>query len=193
MQPDGAVPEWRFGLLRAVNFWRELDGSTQSTMWRHFERHDSGRVVHALYQGTGEHVGRRVPLTEHPHTADLVDSIDAEGDSITTGMQQLTAAYVPNMLPNRLHRGSPVGRSDYAAPAYDLFDSLDETWTSWMRDIRLAHARLIVPDGYMRNEGPGKGASFDDDREVWHSLAQRGRGHHVEPVRHQGRGAQPHG
>lgn len=73
-------------------------------------------------------------------------------------------------MPNRLHRGSPIGRSDDAAPIYDLCDSLDETWTSWMRDIRLARARLIVPDGYMRNEGAGRGASFDDDREVWHSL-----------------------
>ncbi|MCX4824236.1 phage portal protein [Streptomyces sp. NBC_01142] len=170
MQPDGAVPEFRFGMLRAVSFWRELDGSTESTVWRHFERHESGRIVHALYEGTRENVGRRVPLTEHPDTADLVDSLDGDGDGITTGIRDLTAAYIPNMLPNRLHRGSPIGRSDYAAPIYDLFDALDETWTSWMRDIRLARARLIVPDGYMRNEGAGRGASFDDDREVWHSL-----------------------
>ncbi|MEV0553149.1 phage portal protein [Streptomyces sp. NPDC050597] len=170
MQPDGAVPEWRFGLLRAVSFWRELDGSTESTVWRHFERHESGRIVHALYEGTGDNVGRRVPLTEHPDTVDLVDSLDRDGEGISTGIRDLTAAYVPNMLPNRLHRGSPIGRSDYAAPIYDQFDALDEVWTSWMRDIRLARARLIVPDGYMRNDGPGKGASFDDDREVWHSL-----------------------
>lgn len=39
-----------------------------------------------------------------------------------------------------------------------------------MRDIRLARARLIVPDRYLRSEGPGQGASFDDDREVWHGL-----------------------
>ncbi|MFD5873722.1 phage portal protein [Streptomyces sp. NPDC060322] len=172
MQPDGAVPEFRFGMLRAVSFWRELAGSTESTVWRHFERHEPGRIVHALYEGNGENVGRRVPLTEHPDTADLVGSLDAEGegDSIATGIRDLTAAYIPNMLPNRLHRGSPIGRSDYAAPVYDLFDALDEVWTSWMRDIRLARARLIIPDGYMRNEGAGRGASFDDDREVWHSL-----------------------
>ncbi|HEY1176693.1 MAG TPA: phage portal protein, partial [Phytomonospora sp.] len=77
MQPDGAVPEWRFGLLRAVNFWRELEGSTTSTVWRHFERHEPGRIVHALYEGTADNAGRRVPLTEHPDTADLVDSLDA--------------------------------------------------------------------------------------------------------------------
>ncbi|MFD3834580.1 hypothetical protein ACFWSR_37615, partial [Streptomyces sp. NPDC058621] len=67
--------------------------------------------------------------------------------------------------PNRQHRGSPIGRSDYATPLYDLFDALDTVWTSWMRDIRLARARVIVPTGYLRSEGPGKGATFED-REV---------------------------
>ncbi|WHM36304.1 phage portal protein [Streptomyces sp. BPTC-684] len=172
MQPDGSLPEFRFGLLRAVNFWRELDGSDGGTVWRHIERHEPGRIVHALYEGTPDNIGRAVPLSEHPETADLVDSLDTDGDgqTISTGIRDLTAAYVPNMLPNRLHRNSPIGRSDYAAPLHGLFDALDETWTSWMRDIRLARARLIVPDGYLRNEGPGHGASFDDDREVWHSL-----------------------
>ena len=172
MQPDAAIPEFRFGMLRAVNFWQELDGSTEHTVWRHIERHEPGRVVHALYEGTADNIGRRVPLTEHPDTADLAEQVTLDGDgetAIATGVDQLTAAYVPNMLPNRLHRSSPVGRSDYAA-VHDLFDALDETWTSWMRDIRLARARLIVPDGYLRSEGPGNGASFDDDREVWHGL-----------------------
>ncbi|OAR22375.1 phage capsid protein [Streptomyces sp. ERV7] len=170
VQPDAAIPEFRWGMLRAVNFWRELEGSTSGTTWRHIERHEPGRIVHALYQGSGNNIGRAVPLTEHPETAELVDSLDADGVSITTGIPDLTAVYVPNMTPNRSHRGSSLGRSDYAAPVYDLFDALDETWTSWMRDIRLARARLIVPDGYLRSEGTGNGASFDEDREVWASL-----------------------
>ncbi|MET9555098.1 phage capsid protein [Streptomyces sp. NPDC006645] len=169
-QADAAIPEFRFGMLRAVTFWRELDGSTESVVWRHFERHESGRIVHRLYRGTRDNVGRITPLPEHPDTAELVGSLDTDGDSIATGIRDLTVAYVPNMLPNRLHRASPIGRSDYAAPIYDQFAALNTTWTSWMRDIRLARARLIVPDGYMRNEGPGRGASFDDDREVWHGL-----------------------
>ncbi|MFE7782047.1 phage portal protein [Streptomyces nigrescens] len=169
MQPDAAMPEFRFGMLRAVNFWRELEGSTDHTVWRHIERHESGRIVHALYEGTVDNIGRAVPLTEHPDTAELVDGLDADGVSISTGIRDLTAAYIPNMLPNRLNRSSPIGRSDYQT-LHPLFDALDEVWTSWMRDIRLARARLIVPDGYLRSEGPGAGASFDDDREVWHSL-----------------------
>ncbi|GAA5056411.1 phage portal protein [Streptomyces similanensis] len=170
MQPDASLPEFRFGMLRAVNFWRELDGSTDAQVWRHIERHEPGRIVHTLYQGTKTNVGRMVPLTEHPDTADLTDSLGSDGQSIETGIQQLTASYVPNMLPNRLHRTAPIGRSDYAAPLHDLFDSLDEVWTSWMRDIRLARARLIVPDGYLRDNGPGKGAEFDEDEEVYRTL-----------------------
>lgn len=169
MQPDAALPEFRFGMLRAVNFWQELTGSTKQQVWRHIERHESGRIVHALYRGTADNLGRAVPLTEHPDTAELVPTLDADGVSVSTGIRDLTAAYIPNMLPNRLNRSSPMGRSDYAG-VRDLFDALDETWSSWMRDIRLARARLIVPDGYLRGEGPGAGASFDDDREVWHTL-----------------------
>ncbi|WP_425578710.1 phage capsid protein [Streptomyces lavendulae] len=171
VQPDAAIPEFRFGMLRAATFWEELAGSDGHTVWRHFERHEPGRVVHALYRGTPDNVGRPMPLTEHPDTADLVASLDPAGDgqSISTGIAGLTCTYVPNIGPNRAHRGSPLGRSDFAAPLYDLFDNLDTVWTSWMRDIRLARARLIVPSGYLRNDGPGKGATFED-REVYEQL-----------------------
>ncbi|MFF4751819.1 phage capsid protein [Streptomyces sp. NPDC001270] len=170
MQPDAALPEFRFGMLRAVNFWRELHTGRSDVVFRHIERHEPGRIVHALYQGTHDTIGRAVPLTEHPDTAELRASLGPDGQSIATGIRELTASYVPNMLPNRLHRAAPIGRSDYASPLYDLFDALDETWTSWMRDIRLARARLIVPDGYLRDNGPGAGATFDDDREVYAAL-----------------------
>lgn len=168
---DCAVPEVAFGMLRAVTFWRELptDAATGGTVLRHLERHEPGRILHALYEGSADRLGRRVPLTEHPDTAPLADSLGPEGDAIETGLDMLTAAYVPNIRPNRRHRGSPFGRSDFQS-AHDLFDALDETWSSWLRDIRLARARLIVPDGYLRDHGPGRGASFDDDREIWQGL-----------------------
>lgn len=171
VHPDCAIPEFRFSMLRAVTFWRELASDTTQTVWRHLERHEPGSIRHALYQGTPDNLGHAVPLTDHPETAELAESLDRDGDgqTITTGTQQLTAVYVPNILPNRRHRGSPLGRSDYQG-VHDLFDALDETWSSWMRDIRLARARLIVPNGYLRNEGPGRGASFDGDREIFEAL-----------------------
>ncbi|MDT0423530.1 phage portal protein [Streptomyces evansiae] len=166
---DAAVPRFRWGQLTEVTFWREL-ASDGSTVWRHLEHHEPGRILHGLYEGTVDRLGRRVPLTEHPEVAGLADSLGPEGDAIETGIPELTAAYVPNIRPNRRHRGSPFGRSDYAAPLHDLMDALDETWSSWLRDIRLGRARLIIPDGYLRDHGPGRGASFDDDREIWQGL-----------------------
>ncbi|MFC5720361.1 phage portal protein [Streptomyces gamaensis] len=168
VHPDAALPEFRWGVLCAVTFWRELASET-GAVWRHLERHEPGRIVHALYQGTPDRIGTRVPLVEHPETAPLAESLGPAGDTIETGIEALTAAYIPNILPNRRHRGSPFGRSDYQS-SHDLFDALDETWSSWLRDIRLARARLIVPDGYLRDHGPGRGASFDDDREIWQAL-----------------------
>ncbi|MCM2420298.1 phage portal protein [Streptomyces sp. RKAG293] len=169
VHPDQAVPEWRFGIMTAVTFWRALP-STGSAVWRHLERHEPGTILHGLYEGTDDQLGRRVPLTEHPETARLAASLGAEGDAITTGVPMITAVYVPNIGPNRKHRGAPWGRSDLQG-VHDLLDALDETWSSWLRDIRLARARLIVPDGYLRSTGAGKGAIFDDDREVWQTLA----------------------
>ncbi|MBP2066460.1 phage capsid protein [Streptomyces iranensis] len=147
---------------------RQLNGSHR--MAAHRAARTGPRRARAVRGHARQYRPPRAP--EHPDTADLAAQV-APGDdgepSVTTGITQLTAAYVPNMLPNMLHRSSPIGRSDFAG-VHDLFDALDETWTSWMRDIRLARARLIVPDGYLRSEGPGNGASFDDDRELWHGL-----------------------
>lgn len=170
MQPDNAIPEYAFNVLRAVTFWRELDGGDTQTVYRHLERHEPGRIEHALYEGTPDNLGRAVPLTEHTETASLIGSLGSDGVSVETGIRMLTATYIPNMTPHRLHRASPYGRSDYAAPIHDQFASLDDTWTSWMRDIRLARARLVVPDGFLTSLGPGQGAAFDDDREVYSGL-----------------------
>ncbi|MEU2111833.1 phage portal protein [Streptomyces sp. NPDC019507] len=164
---DTAIPEWTSGILTAVTFWREVSADGVRVR-RHLERHEPGRILHALYEGTKSSLGRVVPLTEDEATRDLAGSLDKGGDgqTITTGIKRLTAGYVLNMGPDRQDRRSLLGRSDYQG-VHGLFHSLDEVWTSWMRDIRLARARLIVPSGYLTNDGPGVGASFDLDREVW--------------------------
>src|SRR5690606_10034247 len=42
---DQGVPEWRYGKLVAVTFWRVLarDGNI---VWRHLERHEPGAIYH---------------------------------------------------------------------------------------------------------------------------------------------------
>lgn len=166
---DGILPDWAFGVMTGITLWREVSREGD-TVLRHLERHEPGKVLHALYEGTSSNLGMAVPLTQHSDTAGIADSLDPGGDgnSISTGVKGLTCVYIPNMRPNRKYRGSMLGRSDWQDDGIrDLFMSLDETYTSWMRDIRLAKARLVVPSGYLNSEGMGKGVSFDDDKEVW--------------------------
>jgi hypothetical protein len=162
--PDAAVPEWRSGWLTAVTFWREL-GDDAGTIWRHLERHEPGAIWHALYRGTHDRLGTRVDLTERPETAVFSELVDSAGRA-ETGAEGLTVQYVPNMRPHRALRGSSLGRSDYAG-IEGLMDALDEAWSSWMRDLRLGKARLIVPDVYLESHGRGKGASFDPEQSIF--------------------------
>ena len=182
---DTAVPEWEHGRLAAVTFWRELlrEGNV---VWRHLERHEPGMIEHGLYQGTSMSLGARRDLAARIEldeaARNMLDQISAstiDGDIIPTGIDRLTAMYAPNKSPNFefRNRGHLAfhGRSDYAA-SEDLFDQIDEAYSSWMRDVRLAKGRLIVPSAWTQNLGPGKGASFDEDQEIFQSVDMLGKG-----------------
>ncbi|MGW6498558.1 hypothetical protein [Nonomuraea angiospora] len=163
---DAAVPEWRWGRLYAVTFWRVIETDDDTCLW-HLERHEPGVILNGLYRGKVGDLGGKLPLTAHPETAGLEPSIP-------TGLTRCTAAYIPNMKPNRGWRNYPaganLGRSDFDGPVLGLMDSLDEVWTSWMRDIRLAKARLIVPSSYLQSQGRGQGAFFDPERELYEPM-----------------------
>jgi len=166
--PDCAVPEWRSGRLAAVTFWRQLN-TDKTGVWRHLERHEPGRVFHGLYLGTDSKLGRPQPLNERPETAPFATLVNGAG-FFETGATGMLAEYIPNMRPNRIRGLASLGRSDYAGIEPTL-DALDETWSSWMRDLRLAKARLIVPDTYLQPLGRGRGAAFDPDREIFTGLS----------------------
>lgn len=170
---DAAVPEFRWGRLVAVTFWRDLLVDGQRVV-RHLERHEldaqgTGVVLHGLYEGTPENLGRLVPLVEHTSTAGLADAVDGDG-MISTESPGLAVEYVPNQRPQRRWRthpvGSSLGRSDLDG-VEGLMDALDETYSSWMRDIRLAKGRAIVPAYMLRSGGPGGGAFFDTDQDIF--------------------------
>jgi Phage portal protein, SPP1 Gp6-like len=168
LPPDCAVPEWRTGRLVAVTLYRRLP-RPDARWWWHLERHEPGRVFHGLYASQDENkLGRPLPLQDHPDTEMFAELVDADG-GYATGAKGLACEYVPNMRPNRVLRGSMLGRSDYAG-LEPLLDALDEAWSSWMRDLRLGKGRLIVPRSYMQSAGRGKGASFDADREIFESV-----------------------
>lgn len=169
--PDQAVPTWRWGKLTEVTFWSVLE-EDHGRIYRHLEHHSPGRIDHALYRGEKDNLGQLIPLEDHEGTAWLAEMVDADG-GIITGSDHLTAAYIPNALPSR-HYGddpdlSPFGRSDFEG-VEQMFLDLDDAYTSWMRDIRLAKSRLFVDATAMHDLGPGKGQHFDEDHEVYTPL-----------------------
>ncbi|MFD0852432.1 hypothetical protein ACFQ07_09375, partial [Actinomadura adrarensis] len=67
---DAAVPEWRWDALWAVTFWKEIAVDGQRVV-RHLERHERGRILHGLYEGSATNLGRAIDLDAYPETADL--------------------------------------------------------------------------------------------------------------------------
>ena len=164
-QADNAIPEFRWGILTAVTFFRTIY-SDESYVYRHLERHEKGKIYHGLYKGTKTELGKQVPLDTFEATAGLKPEID-------TGFPGLMVRYIPNMKPNRRFRGSPFGQSDYAG-IEQLMDSLDEIYSSWMRDIRLARARIIVPESFLDVAETADGKKvpyFDMDQSIFTALS----------------------
>lgn len=184
---DCAVPEFRYGRLFAVTFWTLLtpvDPADKRT-FRHLERHERGRIYHGLYEGSLTSLGAARPLAEHPATAPLAAEVDAEGGLDTGAPNHLTAAYVPNVRPARGWRNIPSaacwGQSDYQG-IEGIMDALDETYSSWMRDIRLGKGRIVVADALLQSNGPGQGASWNEDQEVYSGLNMLPRAGEANPI-----------
>ncbi|MBM0203532.1 phage portal protein [Micromonospora sp. STR1s_5] len=169
--PDSALPEWRSGRLVAVTFWRDLpnQGDDKAT-WRHLERHEPGRITHGLFRSAGGgKLGEQRPLDQHPDTRPFTTLTDNAG-VITTGAKGMTVEYVPNMRPNRSQRGSLLGRSDYDGQE-PVLDALDESWSSWMRDLRIGKGKVMVPEAYLQTQGRGRGAVYDAEQEIYQTIA----------------------
>ena len=170
-QSDNAIPEFHHGFLRRVLFHttiestgvRDNTGTVQEasgTYLRHLEYHEPGQIQHGLYEGTRNNLGDRIPLDEHWKTSNYEPVIN-------TGIDDLLVRYVPNKRPNRLWRTSSLGQSDYQG-IEGIMDALDATYTSWIRDLKLAKARLLVPRNMLEEED-GK-LKFDVDKSVYVAL-----------------------
>lgn len=183
---DRAVPEFRYGKLIAVTFWTVLanDDDADRTVYRHLERHERGRIYHGLYEGSLTHLGMAVPLTEHPATAPLATEVDSEGGLDTGAPKHLTASYAPNVRPARAWRHIPSaarwGQSDYQG-IEGIMDALDETYSSWMRDVQNGKGRILLSESMLTPLGPGKGAAWED-RRVYTPLNRLPRVGEADPI-----------
>lgn len=178
VHPDAAVPTFRHNKLISVVFWRILE-DTGSQVVRHLEQHDMiGDVIqHGVYVGDQLTLGMPDSLANYPQLAPISAAVDPSGNIVLPDLPNGadTVTYIPNMRPNRAWRyvsgSAPIGRSDYQG-VEPAMDALDETYTSWMRDIRLGKMRLMVPTSYLESRGPGKPAIADIDREVFIPMNQ---------------------
>jgi len=163
---DAAIPEFRYGRLAAVTFWWVIERDEQRVV-RHLERHELGVIEHGVYDGTADSLGKPAALGRYAATRLLEPAV-------ATGIDVLTAGYVPNMRPNRAWRSQPqvchLGRSDYGTGTVGAMGALDEAWTSLMRDLDLGRARAILPSYMLEHLGPGQGAAFAADRRYFVGL-----------------------
>jgi len=143
-QGDAAWPEYVLGTLKCIHFFTILKrDSTTSAVWRIYERYERGKITMAVFKGTDNDLG-------HEDKGTVLDELGYEPE-ITTPVDDMLAVHIANIRPNRVDRSNVHGRSDFDG-LRDLMDSLDETYSSWMRDVRLAKARLIVPAEYLRRK-----------------------------------------
>ncbi|MBW5420280.1 phage portal protein [Streptomyces sp. BG9H] len=168
VRADAAVPEFAHGeKLRAVTFWTVLEADGQ-TVVRHLERHEPGFILHGVYEGTEDNLGKPRALTDFAATKDLLPV-----RQLPPGMEKrILAAYIPNTMDapdwEDIPGAAGLGTSDFQG-AETFLSAIDETYTSWMRDVRLARSRIIVPSGYLQSNGPGAGALWED-REVYAAM-----------------------
>ncbi|MFF3310490.1 capsid protein [Streptomyces sp. NPDC002952] len=156
---DAAHPEFAHGdILKCVTFWTVLAADGQRVV-RHLERHEPGVILHGVYEGTEDNLGKPVGLDAYDETRGL------EAVRELPIGKRLAVSYIPNTMVapdwQDLPGAAGLGTSDYQG-AETFLSAVDETYTSWMRDIRLAKSRIIVPAQYLAANGPGMGAVWED-------------------------------
>lgn len=182
---DCAIPEFQDGILTGVTLWTEYQ--VDSDTYRLLERHDRGMVSFTLHKGGPKVLGEVVPLSTLPETshynglrteAEVTTALDFpelwnESVVVATGVDDLAVVYFPNDLPQtdwrKLGVLANLGRSDFAG-IEELFDKIDQIWSSLLRDFNNGAGRITAPEAYLEQGGPGQGATIDLNREVYSGI-----------------------
>lgn len=159
VQCEQAFPTFKFGQLVKVTLVYEVSNDG-STVYRLAETIEKGKISNELYKGSADNLGHKCELNE----CEATKGLEAETD---TG-DAMTCIYIPNLLPNKLNRQSPMGRSDYQG-IETLMDALDEVFSAWMVDIQIARGKIHVPSGYVKGLEGGK-TKFNIDTMAYEEL-----------------------
>lgn len=164
VQGDQAWPEYYMGDLHFVHFFTEVTRDFETgEVIRMAECYGKGTITMALYKGTESELGSKLEDSS-------LASLGYEPE-IKTPVDDILAVHVANIRPNRKYRSIMLGRSDLDQ-LRDLCDALDEAYSSWIRDVRLAKAKLIVPVQYLRRKpdemlnGVASSGSWEFDEDV---------------------------
>lgn len=164
VQCDSAWPEFMFGVLQGIHFFTVLKRDMEKDkVTRVYERYEPGKITMAVFDGNSTSLGQDVSDTE----------LEKYGfkREIKPPIDDMLAVHIPNMKPNRKFRDLDLGRSDFDE-LRNLMDSLDEAYSSWMRDVRLGKARTIIPAEYLKRppqdmlDGLAASASWEFDSEI---------------------------
>ena len=89
---------------------------------------------------------------------------------INTGAGRPTAVLIPNLDRSPKWRTDPflryLGMSDVVKGG-EVWHSLNMLWTDMMHEVDSAKAKLVVPEHYLRQNGPGRGMSYEWWRDVY--------------------------
>ena len=163
-QADAAIPTFKWGYLQEVTFFKivKRDGSQ---VFRKLETHripenrETSIIENELYKGTDGNLGNKVGLDTLEKTEGLEPVVD-------TGIEDLLVRYIPNSLPNRVWREHSLGNSDYQG-LVGLLDSLDETYSSLVRELRLSKIEKIVPEGWLDYNTNNDSLFYDPDKSTY--------------------------
>lgn len=161
---DEAYPEYRMGRLVAVHFYTILKvEERRGIYWRVYEQYRPGAISMAIYKGTVSTLGEQ-------QEDGILEEMGYQPETVTP-IGMMLATHIPNMKPSRIGDTGDCGRSDFEG-LRDLMDSLDEAFSSLMRDVRLGKARLYVPAEYLRRKVEtmfgenDRHVSYDFDQDV---------------------------
>ncbi|QCQ57450.1 portal protein [Microbacterium phage Sucha] len=168
---DAAIPEYRWGKLVALTFWRVIYVKGNKVV-RHLERYERGLVLHGLYEGTGDNLGHQIPLASYEETAWLAEEGVLQNGNELVGVPEgaFLATSVPNKLPDPSDRQAAIGASDFSPGVLTLMDAVDEIATSLMRDIDLGKGRVFLARYMLEDKGAGRGAEFNEDQRYFSPL-----------------------